>query len=180
MANSDHYPPSGKTGADSRPYSGLAETSDPTNQPGQYPVGGWGTAIFGGPLPDGTGAPGSARGPEPLDATNELGQTVDGYTGVDNTALVQTGAPGSQGAQDRSGGPAITYTMPQDGIGPYVNTTVNDSVDGPTDSTQANDSGYATGGPQFPGNKGNEPQAGGGRYQPGGGRVLRGGRAVRP
>jgi hypothetical protein len=180
MANSDHYPPSGKTNADTRPYSGVAENSDPTAQPGQYPPGGWGTSIFGGTLPTGTGAPGTSGDGEPLDATNERGQTRDGYAGIDNSAIVNSGAPGSQGAVDSGGGAAITYTMPQDGIGPYANVTVNDSTSGPTDSTQANDQGYATGGPQFPGNAGNEPQAGSSRYQPGGGHVLRGGRAINP
>ena len=176
MANSDHYPSSGKTDADTRPYSGISESSDPTNQPGQYPVGSWGTAFFGGPLPDGTGAPGSGQRGEPLDPTNEPGQTVDGLTGITNAEITQTGAPGTQGAQNSGGGTGITYTMPQDGIGPYQNVTVADELAGPRDSTGANDQGYATGGPQLPGIKGNEPQAGSGRYQPGGGHVMRGGR----
>jgi hypothetical protein len=183
MANSDHYPPSGKTTTSGRPYSGSSETSDPTNEPGQYPVGDWGNAIFGGPLPDGTGAPGSpgAQRGGNTDSTNEPGQVSDGLTGLSDADISNTGAPGTQGAQDGNGGGAsITYTTPQDGIGPYTNTTVSDSVDGPTDSTQANDGGYATGGPQLPGLKGNEPQAGKGRYQPGAGKVLRGGRAVNP
>ncbi len=176
MANSDHYPSSGKTDADARPYSGIAENSDPTNQPGQYPVGSWGTAFFGGPLPDGTGAPGSGQRGEPLDPTDEPGQTVDGFTGLTTADITETGAPGTQGAQNSGGGTGITYTMPQDGIGPYQNVTVADELAGPRDSTGANDQGYATGGPQLPGIKGNEPQAGSSRYQPGGGHVMRGGR----
>ena len=128
MANSDHYPSSGKTDADTRPYSGISESSDPTNQPGQYPVGSWGTAFFGGPLPDGTGAPGSGQRSEPLDPTNEPGQTVDGLTGITNAEITETGAPGTQGAQNSGGGTGITYTMPQDGIGPYQNVTVADEL----------------------------------------------------
>lgn len=183
MANSDHYPPSGKTSTSGHPVSGTASSGDPTNEPGQYPVGGWGDAIFGGPLPEGTGAPGSpgaSRGGS-TDPTNEPGQTSDGLTGISDEEIGHTGAPGTQGAQDHNGGgSSITYTYPNDGIGPYAPTTVSDSLDGPTDSTQANDEGYATGGPQLPGLKGNEPQAGQGRFQPGAGKVMRGGRAINP
>jgi hypothetical protein len=60
--------------------------------------------------------------------------------------------------------------------GTYQSDSFSDELSGPQDSTQANDEGYATGGPQLPGIKGNEPTAGGNRYQPGTGRVLRGGR----
>jgi hypothetical protein len=52
---------------------------------------------------------------------------------------------------------------------------VSDDLEGPHDSTQANDQGYGTGGPQLPGIAGNEPVPGG-KFQPGSGRVLRGGR----
>ena len=169
-----------KTTTTARPYSGVNETGDPTNEPGQYPPSAENN-IFGGPLPTGTGAPGT-RGAYPgaADATNEPGQTEDGLTGLTEAQITESGAPGTQGAVDNPGGPdAITYTMPQDGIGPYANVTKNDATSGPQDSTQANDDGYATGGPQLPGIRGNEPQAGSARYQPGGGRVLRGGRAVR-
>lgn len=182
MANSDHYPPSGKTTTGDRPYSGNSETADPTTEPGQYPVGGWGDAIFGGPLPSGTGAPGSpgaTRGGS-TDPTNEPGQVSDGLTGITDAEISNTGAPGTQGAQDSAGGESITYTTPQDGIGPYGTTTVADDLSGARDSTQANDQGYASGGPQLPGLKGNEPQAGSSRYQPGGGHVMRGGRAIKP
>jgi hypothetical protein len=169
-----------KTQAANRPYSGTAEPGDPTTEPGQYPVSAENN-IFGGPLPTGTGAPGSAgsRGSS-ADATNQPGQVSDGLTGVTDAQITQTGAPGSTGAQvSNSGGDAITYTKPQDGIGPYENVSVSDDVSGTGDWTGANDSGYATGGPQLPGIKGNEPEAGSSRYQPGGGSVMRGGRSVR-
>lgn len=180
MAAPDYLTPSGKTTTSSRPYSGTSQSSDPTNEPGQYPPGDWSTAIFGGQLPDGTGAPGSATGAEALDPTNEKGQTVDGLTGLTTQDITQTGAPGTQGAEGEFGaGEAMTYTEASDGILPYRQITTNDELSGPGDSTQANDSGYATGGPQLPGLRGNEPQAGSGRFQPGGGHVMRGGRAVK-
>ena len=181
MADPDNIPASARTTTSGRPYSGKAETSDPTNQPGQYPAGDWQTALFGGQLPNGTGAPGSAGASGSADPTNQPGQTTDGLTGTSVAQITQSGAPGSQGAQGEYGpGTSMTYTVPNDGIGPYVTFTGSDELSGPGDSTQANDSGYATGGPQLPGIKGNEPQAGSARYQPGGGRVLRGGRDIRP
>jgi hypothetical protein len=175
------YPPlSGKTPTSGRPYSGTSESGDPTNEPGQYPPSGQNN-IFGGPLPTGTGAPGTSGASGSADPTNEPGQTMDGLTGISETQITSSGAPGSQGATDNPGGPdSVTYTYPNDGIGPYMPATKSDALEGPQDSTQANDSGYATGGPQLPGIRGNEPQAGSARYQPGGGRVLRGGRDVRP
>jgi len=172
----------GKTPTSSRPYSGSASSADPTNEPGQYPPGDWGNAIFGGALPTGTGAPGSAQSAEQLDPTNEHGQTIDGLTGITREEITSTGAPGTQGTvPDTAGsdGTPMTYTKASDGIGPYEFVSSSDELDGPQDSTQANDDGYASGGPQLPGIKGNEPQAGSARYQPGGGRVMRGGRAVR-
>ena len=160
--------------------------TDATNEPGQYPVGGWGDSIFGGPLPDGTGAPGTqgASYSADTDPTNEPGQTEDGLTGITEAEITQTGAPGTQGAAyggNGGGGEQITFTK----VGSFLSDTnaedtVNATVDGPTDWTQANDSGYATGGPQLPGIRGNEPQAGKGRFQPGAGRVMRGGRAINP
>lgn len=183
----------GKTPTSGRPYSGTTSPSDPTLEEGQYPPGDWGTAIFGGTLPTGTGAPGSPTSAEALDPTNEKGQTIDGLTGITHEEIVSTGAPGTQGADGGTGGNSsqpgasgaggsstIIFTEASDGILPYKTMTVSDATSGPADSTQANDSGYATGGPQLPGLKGNEPQAGSARYQPGGGRVMRGGRAVRP
>lgn len=161
---------------------------DPTNMDGQYPPGSWGNALFGGPLPDGTGAPGTqgVRTDASMDSTNEPGQTVDGLTGVSDHDIVSSGAPGTAtrvpGPGDEGGSTAITFTRPGAYLsGTNQSETMRDDLSGPTDSTQANDQGYATGGPQLPGIKGNEPQPGQGhRYQPGGGRVLRGGRDVRP
>ena len=73
-----------KTTTSGRPYSGTTSGADPTNEPGQYPVGGWGPSIFGGPLPDGTGAPGTrgAQFSSATDPTNEPGQITDGITGI--------------------------------------------------------------------------------------------------
>lgn len=155
--------------------------TDPTNEPGQYPTGN-DHGIFGGPLPTGTGAPGTAgaaRGGLP-DPTNQPGQTQDGLTGITEQQITSTGARGSQGTTPTNGGgpDAITFTRPTAGLSPTTMITVNDSVGGTADWTQANDDGYGSGGPQLPGIQGNEPQAGQGRFQPGGGRTLRGGRAV--
>lgn len=170
----------GKTKTSGRPYSGPAENADPTTQPGQYPVSP-ANDIFGGPLPTGTGAPGSPSGRgEPLDPTNELGQTVDGFTGISREELTSTGAPGTQGAIDVEGSEgtpmAITDPAGMAGIGPYTQVAASDELFGPMDSTQANDSGYATSGPKTAGLEGNEPQANIGPFQPAGGHVMRGGR----
>lgn len=169
-----------KTQTSNHPYSGVNKPSDPTTEPGQYPVSGQ-NDIFGGPLPTGTGAPGTAGSAgSSSDATNQPGQISDGLTGITDAQITQSGAPGSQGAQDYDrGGDSVTYTEASDGIGPYQQVTTSDEVSGPGDWTGANDSGYATGGPQLPSIKGNEPEAGSSRYQPGGGKVLRGGRNVR-
>ena len=143
--------------------------------PDQYPESS-SDLIFGGPLPTGTGAPGSAGASGSADPTNQPGQNSDGLTGVSDHDIVSTGAPGSQGAQgEYGGGSSITFTKPSDGIGPYESVTGSDELSGPGDSTQANDSGYGSGGPQLPGIKGNEPTDTGA----GGGSVMRGGRAVR-
>lgn len=180
MADAGKYPASGKA-EPGRSRSGTSGGgSDATGNPG-YPPGDWGNAIFGGTLPTGTGAPGSAANDGgATDATNQPGQNHEALAGVTDESVVSTGAPGTQGAVDSSGGEAITQTLPSDGIGPYTTDTVNDDLSGPRDSTQANDQGYASGGPQLPGLKGNEPAANSGRYQPGGGHVMRGGRAVKP
>jgi hypothetical protein len=169
-------------------YAGTRDgSSDPTNEPGQYPVSpDWGNAIFGGPLPQGTGAPGTqgakAAGMD-TDPTNEPGQLTEGISGMGPPQTDSTGAPGSPGAQNVAGGAtAIQYTRNGSFLtGTYKSDTFNDDITGPRDSTQANDQGYASGGPQLPGLHGNEPEAQSGPFQPGsGGRVLRGGRAVRP
>ena len=159
--------------------AGTSASADPTNEPGQYPVGGWGPSIFGGPLPTGTGAPGTqgARAGA-SDPTNQAGQVEDGLTGISTQQITETGAPGSSTTPNQGeGGDSITYTRFGSFLtGTYQSDTVSDELSGPQDSTQANDIGYATGGPQLPGIAGNEPQAGDGRYQPSSGRVLRGGR----
>jgi hypothetical protein len=163
--------------------SGL-QTGGPlvTSQVGQYPpVAPGDTAIFGGPLPTTTGAPGTAGGGGDGDPTVEPGQTTDDFTGLSRGDITDTGAPGTAGARhsEGTGSDSVAFTRPGSYLsGTYASDSVRDDIDGPGNWTEANDSGYATGGPQLPGIAGNEPQAGG-RFQPGGGRVLRGGRAVR-
>ena len=132
-----------------------------------------------GSTPGAPGSPGGGSGA--TDATNEPGQTEDGLTGITESEISRTGAPGTQGASNgEGGGTSLSYTKANDGIGPYEQVPVSDDLSGPGDWTGANDSGYATGGPQLPGIRGNEPQAGSDRFQPGGGQVMRGGRNVRP
>lgn len=173
-----------------RAWSGTdAHDGDTTTMAGQYPPGGWGSAIFGGQLPTGTGAPGT-RGATwdggNSDPTNEPGQTQDTFTGIPDGEIGGTGATGAPGTatdpNTEGGGTMISFTAPGSySSGTYQSETLNDDISGTRDSTQANDEGYASGGPQLPGLKGNEPRAGDGRYQPSAaGRVLRGGRAVRP
>jgi hypothetical protein len=158
-----------------------AGSTDPTNEPGQYPVDdGAQHNIFGGPLPAGTGAPGTqGGGGRGSDPTTEPGQLTDGLTGITDREITSSGAPGTQGTTPTNGGgpDAVTFTRPTAGVTPYENISIRDSVSGPADWTQANDDGYASSGPKLPGMQ--EPQAGSGKFQPGGGRVLRGGRAVR-
>jgi hypothetical protein len=170
---------------ESEAYSGIRTTGDPTNEPGQYPPGDWGNAIFGGPLPDGTGAPGTQGAQiteSGVDSTNMPGQLDDGLTGLDEQDIAETGAPGTAGAEPSTGtgADAVNFTRPGSYLsGSYASDTVRDDVSGPQDWTDANDGGYASGGPKLPGMA--EPAAGTGRFQPqGGGRVLRGGRDVRP
>lgn len=157
--------------------------TDATLEPGQYPPG-TDHGIFGGPLPTGTGAPGTAGASGAsgaADPTNEPGQTEDGLTGISETQITQTGAPGTQGTvPDPGGSSQVSFTRAGSYLtGTYESETVGYTTEGPADGTQANDDGYASGGPQLPGIRGNEPQAGSSRFQPGGGKVLRGGRAVR-
>jgi hypothetical protein len=162
--------------------AGTGGGGDVTSLPGQYP-GEDDHGIFGGTLPTGTGAPGSAGGGGgDGDPTNLPGQDVDSFTGLSHDEVTDTGAPGTAGAQhsDGTGPDTVDFTRAGSYLsGTYAQDSVRDEIDGPGNWTEANDSGYATGGPQLPGLKGNEPQAGEGRFQPGGGRVLRGGRAVR-
>ena len=167
----------GQVSGGSSRVSGTSTASDPTNEPGQYPVGDWSTAFFGGPLPTGTGAPGTRGGGGGGDPTAEPGQLTDGLTGITDADISESGAPGTGTTPNTDGGAeSISYTRAGSYLsGTYKFDTVNDDTSGVHDSTQANDEGYASGGPQFPGNKGNEPRAGEGPYQPGDGRVLRGG-----
>jgi hypothetical protein len=173
----------------SRAWSGTGDrNADPTNLTGQYPPGDWGDAIFGGPQPVGTGAPGTqgARYSGSDDPTIEPGQLTEGLSGIGPADTAHSGAPGAATTPNTEGGSsAISYSQP----GAYLSgsnrsDTVSDDLSGPRDSTQANDEGYASGGPKLPGMT--EPSAGGGtaHYQPAGGddsgHVLRGGRAVRP
>ena len=178
----------------SSPWSGTTDrgTDDATNLAGQYPPSpDWGNAIFGGQLPTGTGAPGSAgaRYTSATDPTNEPGQTQDTFTGVPDSQIGGTGATGAPGTattpDGATGGSPILYTNPGSYLaGSFQSERFNDHFSGPQDSTQANDEGYSTGGPQLPGLKGNEPTPLSGRYQTGpnngSGHVMRGGRDVHP
>jgi hypothetical protein len=154
-------------------FSGTSAQSDPTNEPGQYPG-----SLFGVSLPQGTGAPGTAgASPGSADPTNQPGQLSEGLSGEGPAQIADTGAPGSQGAQNSSGGgpDTIHYTRAGSYLsGTYQQDTVSDSISGPGDWTQAIDGAYAGGGPQLPGIKGNEPTSTGA----GDGRVMRGGRSV--
>jgi hypothetical protein len=159
--------------------SGDRVGGDNTLMHGQYPPNP-GNDIFGGTLPSGTGAPGSSGGGGGSDPTAMPGQTTEDIVGVPEGKITSTGSPGSSGAPadvDSSGNTSVSFTRPGSYLsGSYAQDTVRDDIGGPGDWTQANDSGYGSGGPQLPGIKGNEPEAGEGRFQPGGGRVLRGGR----
>ena len=160
-----------------------AHDGDPTNMEGQYPPGSWGNALFGGPQPLGSGAPGTqgATYSASSDVTNEPGQLTEGLSGTGPADNGRSGAPGMATSPNNSGGGTqVRYTNPGAGVGTFHSTVMPADLSGPADSTQANDEGYATGGPQLPGIAGNEPQAMSNRSQTGGGRVLRGGRAIRP
>lgn len=168
-----------------RAWSGTSgHAGDPTSMKGQYPPGGWGSAIFGGQLPSGTGAPGTAGAhySGDTDATNEPGQLNEGLSGLGPADTARTGAPGGATTPNTTGGgTAISYTNPGAYLaGSYQSEAVSDDLAGGRDSTQANDQGYASGGPKLPGMA--EPAAGGGRaaFQPGDGHVMRGGRAINP
>ena len=158
--------------------SGVSAPGDTTNEPGQYPA-----TLFGVALPQGTGSPGSqgARFTTATDPTNEPGQLEEGLTGMGPPDTDNTGSPGSTGAVNAlgRGGDQVSFTKPSGGLLTYETTTVAADVSGSGDWTAANQQGYASGGPQLPGLKGNEPSANTGPYTPrAGGRVMRGGRAV--
>lgn len=166
------------SGGQSGAYSGNRAGNDPTTEPGQYPPASDG-GIFGGPLPSGTGAPGTSGGAGSGDPTTEPGQLTDGLTGVTDAEISETGAPGTSTSPGNSGGTSVTYTKPGSHLsGTYESESSSEALSGPGESTEANGEGYGTGGPQLPGIKGNEPVPGG-KFQPGSGKVLRGGRSVR-
>lgn len=151
--------------------SGTGAASDPTNEPGQYPG-----SLFGVALPQGTGAVGSPGAGPGADPVNEPGQLNEGISGLGPADIADTGAPGSQGAQNNAaGGTRVTYTRPGSYLsGTNQQDTVSDSISGTSDWTQAVDGSYG-GGPYLPGVQGNTPLSTGA----GAGRVLRGGRRVR-
>jgi len=154
--------------------AGTGGGGDQTTQPGQYPSGP--DAIFGGPVPTSTGAPGTAGGGgASADDTVEAGQLTGDFGGLSTSEITDTGAPGSAGGRPStgSGGDAVTFTRPGSYLsGTYTQDTVNDDIDGAGEWTEANDSGYGTGGPQMPALRGNQPTSTGA----GQGRVMRGGR----
>lgn len=171
----------GQVSGTSPGQAGVAASSDVTTEPGQYPPGvSYETELFGVRLPTGTGAGGTRGASGGADPTNQPGQLDEGISGEGPAQTADTGAPGmATSPNGGGGGQTITYTRAGSYLsGTYKSDTTTDDTYGPTDSTQANDTGYATGGPQLPGIRGNEPQAGDGRYQPGSGRVLRGGRGA--
>jgi hypothetical protein len=151
-------------------FSGTQSGMDPTFEKGNYAG-----SLFGVPLPQGTGAPGSPGAVAGTgDPTNEPGQTALPVTGQGPDVIASTGAPGSAGQQNHGGGAdSVHYTRPGSYLsGTYVQDMVQDSVSGTDDWTQANDGSYAGPGQQLPGVSGNEPTSTGA----GQGRVVRGGR----
>lgn len=148
--------------------SGTRRGGDSTGEPGQYPG-----SLFGVALPQGTGAPGTQGASGSADPTNEPGQLTEGISGEGPSDTADTGAPGSAGLTPTQGGPdSVSYTRPGSYLtGTYESDTVNDSVSGTGDWTQAIDGSYGGGGPQLPGIKGNQPASTGA----GSGRVRRGG-----
>jgi hypothetical protein len=175
--------PNARSGRSDRPRSGTAVSGDPTNEPGQYPPLSYADAIFGGTLPDGTGAPGTAGGGGAgTDTTAEAGQLSDSFTGLAESDIDSTGAPGTAGSGLRggAGSDAVSYTKEgsfDDGY--WDSADVRGDVGGPKDWTQANSAGYGAAGPKLPGMA--EPTPDAGPYQPrSGGKVLRGGRAINP
>jgi hypothetical protein len=179
MSTSDDVPgygPNKVAGQGGRKTSGAGRGGDPTAEPGQYP-----SSLFGMPLPQGTGAPGSQGARGAADPTNQPGQVEEGFTGLGPSDVADTGAPGSAGASPAlgQGEDTVTYTPMTAGLGTYRTESVQDEISGPGDWTAANDQGYASGGPQLPGVKGNEPSVNEGPYTANsGGRVLRGGRGA--
>ena len=180
MANEPNQTPDGggKVAGRTR-VSGTGAGGDPTTEPGQYPP--QRNDIFGGPLPTGTGAPGTRGGAGGSDVTTQAGQLSGGVAGLTDAQISETGAPGTGTSPTKpGGGESITYTRPGSPYsGTYQSDTTSDNVAGPASATEANDEGYGTGGPQLPGLSGNEPTPNSGPYQPNKGTVMRGGRSVR-
>jgi hypothetical protein len=168
-------PESGTLSSTDRHRSGTGSGGDTSSQPGQYPPG----SFFGISVPAGTGAPGTAGASgSGHDPTNVNGQTEPTLGGASGRDVTMTGAPGSAGAPSDppESGQAITYTQAGSWLtGTYQSDTFHDEVSGTGDSTQANDVGYGSAGPQLPALKGNQPTSTGA----GQGRVMRGGRSVR-
>ncbi len=150
--------------------SGTSSGGDPTTEPGNYSE-----SLFGSPLPQSTGAPGSAGAGGASDPTNEPGQLNEGLSGEGPAQTAETGAPGSAGASNNEGGPdSVKYTLPGSYLsGTYEQDVVADSISGTQDWTQAIDGSYGGAG-NLPGIDGNQPTSTGA----GAGRVMRGGRAV--
>jgi hypothetical protein len=166
----------GYSGAKRATASGRSGTGggEDTTQPGQYPPGN-DHGIFGGPLPAGTGAPGSSGGAgASADPTVEAGQLVGNDLGHTTAAEANsTGAPGTTGASagGGGGGTSVSFTRPGSHLtGTYESDSVSGDIDGQDDWTQAG-SGYG-GNPKMPGIAGNAPMSTGA----GQGRVMRGGR----
>lgn len=149
---------------------GGAPEADPQNK--QY-----GSSLFGfgGNWAD-SGAPGSPGASGAADTVNQPGQLSEGISGSGPDVTADSGAPGSQGAQNNAGGPdRVTYTEPGSFLsGTNTQATVDDSVSGTNDWTQATDGSYG-GSLNLPSIAGNQPDPNGGPYQPGSGRVRRGG-----
>lgn len=161
----DSQPPPGKA-AQGTSNPGV----DPTNELGQTP-----SSLFGFAVPQTTGAPGGPGAADQPDPTLEQGQDYEGISGLTPGQTADTGAPGSQGAVNGGSGPdTVTYTRPGSYLsGSYEADTVNDTVSGTSDWTQAIDNSYPGGDHQLPGIKGNAPTTTGA----GMGRVMRGGRS---
>ena len=110
--------------------SGEAGGGDVTSQPGQYPPGS-DHGIFGGPLPTGTGAPGTAGGKGgDGDPTNQAGQNVDAFAGTSHDDITSTNAPGTSGANaGAGGGSSVTFTRPGSYLsGSYAQDSVSDEI----------------------------------------------------
>lgn len=126
-----------------RGRQGVPDNLDPTNLPGQTPPD-----IFGFAQTYSTGAPGT-RGSDTTAATDVTeydGQLEESVTGLRGPSIVDTGAPGTDGAVNRAGGEEVTYTDPFGYLGQdHRETTTRGVISGVGDWTQANSDGYAAG-----------------------------------